>query len=49
LEKAILNLISDDAGATLSEYGLLLVLIMLVCYSGVLFFGVKTSEMFDFS
>jgi Flp pilus assembly pilin Flp len=49
LEESTLNFMKDESGASLIEYGLMLVLIMVVCFGIVIFIGAKTSELFDFS
>ena len=44
-----LKLIQNEKGATLIEYGLVLVLIMVVCATVVALIGTRTSELFIFS
>lgn len=38
---------SDERGASLVEYALLVALIALVCFVAVVFLGTETSESFD--
>ncbi len=45
----IFKLLEDEKGATLIEYGLVLVLIMVVCAAVVALIGTRTSELFTFS
>ena len=45
----IFKLLKEEKGATLIEYGLMLVLIMVVCVTAVTLIGTKTSDLFTFS
>jgi Flp pilus assembly pilin Flp len=45
----IFKLLKDEKGETLIEYGLILVLIMVVCVSVVALIGTRTNDLFTFS
>jgi Flp pilus assembly pilin Flp len=49
MSSIIYKLLKDEKGATLIEYGLILVLIMVVCATVVALIGAKTSALFTFS
>jgi Flp pilus assembly pilin Flp len=49
MESTIFKLLKDEKGATLIEYELLLVLIMVVCATVVALVGTRTIELFIFS
>jgi Flp pilus assembly pilin Flp len=49
MSSTIFKLLKDEKGATLIEYGLILVLIMVVCATAVVLIGARTSELFTFS
>ena len=46
LKKAVSNFISNEDGAALVEYALLVALIAIICILGVTFLGRKVSEKF---
>ena len=49
MSSIIFKLLKDEKGATLIEYGLMLVLIMVVCVTVVALIGTRTRELFIFS
>ena len=49
MNSLFMKLIQNEKGATLIEYGLILVLIMVVCVTVVALIGTRTRELFIFS